>query len=79
MGIQSFSAVGQQNVSWVKASVLNLGNQGCYVLAEDFLITCSKRSMIFIRKAVDSILALFLLVVAARKWLRMILYTLGVG
>ena len=79
MGIQSFSTVGQQNVFWVEASALNLGNQGRYVLAEDFLVTCSKRGMVFIRKAVDPILALFLLVVTARKWLRMILYTLGMG
>ena len=79
MGIQSLSAVGQQNVFWVEASALDLGNQGRYVLAEDFLVTCRKRGMIFIRKTVDLILALFLLVVTARKWLKMILYTLGMG
>jgi hypothetical protein len=79
MSIQSLFTVGQQKVSWVEASALNLGNQGRYVLAEDLLVTCSKRSMIFIRKAVDPILALFLLVVTARKWLRTILYTVGMG
>ena len=79
MGVQCLFTVRHQNVFWIEASALNLGNQGCYILAKDFLVTCSKRSMIFIRKAVDPVLALFLLVVTARKWLRVILYTLGMG
>jgi len=79
MGIQSLFTVGQQNAFWVEAAALNPGNQGRYILTEDFLVACSKWSMISIRKAVDPILALFLLVVTARRWLRMILYTLGMG